>query len=88
MKNVLQKSFLWQPYTLTAKRMLRSILPSVACPPVLYFSTLAHKRYDFRENLTEHKLCALILSTTFVWNVSHFKKNSAKYYLLFMSNFN
>jgi hypothetical protein len=25
----------------------------------LYFSTLAHKRYDFREKFTEHKTCAL-----------------------------
>jgi hypothetical protein len=31
-----------------AKRM-RPIMLSVACPAVLYFSTLHHKRHDFRE---------------------------------------
>ena len=28
-------------------RMRHIILPSVACPAVLYFSTLSHKRHDF-----------------------------------------
>jgi hypothetical protein len=31
-----------------------------------YFSTLSHKRYDFREKLIEHKMCILIFYTTFV----------------------
>ena len=33
-------------------------------PP--YFSTLFHKRHDFREKVTEHKMCVLILFTTFI----------------------
>jgi hypothetical protein len=32
-----------------------AILPSVACPALLNFSTLSHKRHDFREKVTEHK---------------------------------
>jgi hypothetical protein len=43
------------------------------------FSTLSHKRYGFRENVTEHKMCVSTFSTTFIWNISHSKKNSARY---------
>jgi len=31
-----------------AKRMCRIVLPSVACPPVQYFSTLCHSQHYFR----------------------------------------
>ena len=37
---------------------------SYLTPP--YFSALSHKRYDFRKNVTEHKMCVLIFSTTFI----------------------
>jgi len=36
------------------------------------------ERHDFRQNVIEHKLCVLILSTTFVCIISHSEKNSAK----------
>jgi hypothetical protein len=57
-----------------AKRMRRIILSSVACLALLYFSTLSHKRYDFRKNVIEHKVCVLIFRTNFVWNISQSKK--------------
>ena len=47
-------------------RMRHNILSSVARPALSYFSTLSHKRYDFREKVTENKMCVLIFSTTFV----------------------
>ena len=51
----------------------------LACPALSKFSTLCHKRYDFREkNFTEEKMYVLTFSTTFVWNISS-SKNEAKY---------
>jgi hypothetical protein len=42
----------------------------------------------FGKKVIEYKMCVLIFSTTFVWNLYHSKKNSVKYYLLFLSGFN
>ena len=62
-----------------AKRVRRIILLSVTCLVLLYFSTLSHKRYDFRrgEKVIKHEVCGLILSTILVSYISHSKKNSA-----------
>jgi len=54
---------------------MRHIVICMACPALQYFSTLSHKRYDFRKKkITEHKICVLIFSATFVGNISHSKK--------------
>jgi hypothetical protein len=38
------------------------------------------KRHDFRKtNVFEHKICVLISSANFIWNISHSKKNWARY---------
>ena len=55
-----------------------TILSSVACPALQYYSTLSHKRYDFRNRTTEYKMCALIFATTFVWNISHSKTRTER----------
>ena len=46
---------------------MRHIVSSVACPALQYFSTLSHKRHDFRgkKNLLNKKMCIFIFSTTF-----------------------
>ena len=75
------------------------VLLSMACPAVQYFSTLSHKRKDFREKrFIKYKMYVLLFSTTFVWNLSHSKKNWDTYdqkyiglhvkWPLFSSNFN
>jgi len=49
-------------------------------PRSTIFFTLSHKRHDFRgKKVTEQKMCFLIFCTTFVWNISHSKKNWARY---------
>jgi hypothetical protein len=55
-----------------AKRMHGIILSFVTCQAVQYFSTLSHKRHDFREKLSLNLKCVL-------W-FSHSNNNSAKYY--------
>jgi hypothetical protein len=57
-----------------AMRMRRIILSSLTCLAVPYFSTLPHKRHDFRDYVFEHKMCVLIFSTSFFRSISHYKK--------------
>jgi len=56
-----------------------ALLLCVACPGLPYFSTVSHKRYDFREKVTEYKACVLIFSINFVRNIFRSKKNSARH---------
>jgi hypothetical protein len=44
--------------------MRHIILSSAIYLVVQYFSTLSHKRHDFRENVNEHTMCTSIFSTT------------------------
>jgi hypothetical protein len=60
------------------KCMRRIMLSFVARLAVPCFSTLSHKRHDFRKKVIERKMCVLTFCTNFVWNVSHSKKNSAR----------
>jgi hypothetical protein len=58
----------------------RHVMESFVAPrSPLYFSTLSHKYCDFRKNVTEYKMCVFVFSTTFVYNISHSKKNLMRY---------
>ena len=41
-----------------------TILSSVACSALKYFSTLSHKLHDFLNKITEQNTCVVILYTT------------------------
>ena len=59
-----------------------AILWPVVCPTLKYFSSLFHKRHDFRgggERVTDYKLSVLIFSISFVWNISRPEKNWTRY---------
>ena len=56
------------------------ILPFLACLALPYFSTLSHKWHDFNKKVTEHKMCVLIFSTTFVWNIFNSMTNWVRYH--------
>jgi hypothetical protein len=51
-----------------------TILSSVACPALQYFSTLSYKRHNFLKNVIVLKICVLNFSTTFARNILHSKK--------------
>ena len=74
-------------------RMRHTILLSLACPSLQYFSHIILQKVRFskkKRQVIEHKMCVLISSKNYVWNISHFKKSWAAYYqqciLVFMSS--
>ena len=43
-------------------------------------STLCHKRHKFRKTkVAKSEMCVLIISATFIWNISYYKKNWPRY---------
>ena len=58
-----------------------AIRSSVACPALLRFSTLSHKRHDFRKKkkLQNITMSVSSFSTTFVGNIFQSKKKWASY---------
>jgi len=56
------------------------------CLSVPYFSTLSHKRNDFRENFVERKM-HFNFSSNFSCNIFYSKKNSARYYRVSIKSF-
>ena len=60
--------------------MRRIISSPAACPSLQRFPTLSHKRHDCKKKVTEHKICVLILSTSFGRNISYSQKTSGRYH--------
>jgi len=55
---------------------MRHIVLSGLPGSIVFFSTLSHKRHDFRRQFFEHEMCVLTSSTIFFFrNMSHSKKN-------------
>jgi len=58
---------------------MRHIVTCGLSGSTVYFSTLSHKRQDYRgKEVIKHKICAVIFYTTSVWNIYR-SKNSTRY---------
>jgi hypothetical protein len=57
-----------------ANRMRHIILSPMTCLAVPYFSTLTHDQHNFRNTVTEHKRCVLIISRIFSLKRLSFKE--------------
>ena len=53
------------PYLSGMQRACAIFLSATPLDPP-YFSTLSHKRHDFRKEVTDHKMCVLIFYTAFI----------------------
>jgi hypothetical protein len=65
----------WAYLSSTLRAGAKLFPASLATP---HFST-SHKLHDFGKKVTEHKMCVLIFCTTFISNISHSKKKTARY---------
>ena len=73
---------IWKPKTLGGKMSNGCIMLSTY-PPLEQISTFPHDLINgkiFINKLIEHKMCVLIFSTAFVWNISNSKKNLTRYH--------
>jgi hypothetical protein len=66
-----------------ATRTRRIILSSVACPELLYFSILSHKRHDFRKKKLNIKC---VFYTNFASKISNSKQFSEMYVGLYVKH--
>ena len=48
----------------------------------IFFHVISQTALFSKQTKIEHEMCVLILSASFVWNISHSKNNSTRYYHL------
>ena len=63
------------------KGMRSTVSSSLASLAVSCFSTLPRRARDFQKNVIDYNMRVFNISTTFVPNTYHPKKNSERYYL-------
>jgi len=67
-----------------AMSMRHIVVWGLTCAPLQKFSTPSRKRHDLKKNDIEYRTGVLISCTTFVSNISHSKKNSSRYVMVFV----
>jgi len=60
---------------------MRPIISSSAASCLYHIFSHCHKLTDLKKKVIEHRIHFFIFSTTFIWNISHSKKNLTRYYL-------
>jgi len=59
--------------------MRRIMLSAMACPALQYISTLFPERHNFRKKSYWIQNVCFDFSWKFLWNISHHRKNWARY---------
>ena len=75
------RACMWVPWRIQHPTRMRHIVTSIVASrsSTSEFSTLSHKRCSFREKTLLNKMYVFIFSTTFIWNISHSKRNLTRY---------
>jgi len=62
-----------------AMHMRHIVICDQPCSTIFFHIFSQRALFSKKKRVTEHKMCVLIFSTNFIWNISHCKKKWARY---------